>query len=123
MAAAHDHLRRVLQGGTMPEDAADHHWHAIRRSLQEVAEDDSPDSVALLRDILVYEGDIALTDDSPAPHAMSPSDMLRAHAAHVLARRDLAAHSDVLDHVARTARSDVLRGIARQHLGRPPAGR
>lgn len=111
MADVHGFLNRVMTENRRFD------WRHIAAALRELTEDEQPssDTVELVRQLARLDRDVEV-HDSTAPHAMSPTDMIRSHAVQALARWDASAHRDEIENVADTGSSDLLRAIARTHL-------
>lgn len=76
-------LKQVIRGHA-PADG--HHWHTLCQAMTEVADEHTADAEALLRDVVRYSGEIPLSDVSPIPHAMSPTDALKSRAIQALGK-------------------------------------
>jgi hypothetical protein len=127
MADAHDLLWRAMQ----PTDTPGPHWDRVVAALHEVARpQEAPDGTAslhpeserVLRAFLEHEGGLTLSPDTSVPHAMPPHEMVRAHAAQVLAKADLPKHRALIQRVAdHPQSSDRLAAIARAALAQGAA--
>jgi hypothetical protein len=114
MAAAHEFIRGVLHPSA--ESGAD--WEQIVHAMREVGREKTTESEALLLEVLAFGGEIRLRQDTAAPHAMSPADLMRADAIQTLARWDLRAHRPAIRAALDSAESHSLAFVAREWLRR-----
>lgn len=80
---SHSVLKRVIRGHR-PEVGCN--WHTLNQAMTEVTSNHSPEGESLLREVIHFSGEISLSDVSPVPHAMSPTDALKSQAIQALGR-------------------------------------